>query len=104
MPYFDMPLCGGCRTCEMACSFHHKGEFNPTLASIKIIAAEGKLPFRVWLSGEKEKLAPREIPCDGCQELEEPLCVQFCRKKEDLKSILDEFKVSHGGSSSLRNS
>ncbi len=95
MPYFEMPLCGGCRTCEMACSFHHKDEFNPVVASIKIINAEGKVPFRVWLSGGPEKLTPEEIPCDGCKEVEEPLCVQFCRKKDELKKILAEFESSN---------
>ncbi len=95
MPYFEMPLCGGCRTCEMACSFHHKDEFNPVLASIKIINAEGELPFRVWLASKKEKLTPEEIPCDACKGIEEPLCVQFCRKKDELKKILAEFESSN---------
>jgi hypothetical protein len=26
MPIFDMPVCGGCSTCEIARSFHHRGE------------------------------------------------------------------------------
>ncbi len=79
----------------MACSFHHKDEFNPVVASIKIINAEGKVPFRVWLSGGPEKLTPEEIPCDGCKGVEEPLCVQFCRKKDELKKILAEFESSN---------
>jgi hypothetical protein len=77
----------------MACSFHHREEFRPIVASIKIVNAEGKLPFRVWLAGEAEKLAPEEIPCDGCKGLAEPLCVQFCRKKDELQKILEEFKM-----------
>lgn len=101
MAFFDMPSCGGCRTCEMACSFHHQDEFNPAIASIKIINKEGDVPFRVWLAREGETLSREEIPCDGCKGLEEPLCLQFCRKKEDLKKILDEFLNSDCGKRSL---
>ncbi len=97
MSFFDMPSCGGCRTCEMACSFHHKDEFNPAIASIKIVNEEGEVPFRVWLAREGEMLEPDEIPCDGCKGIEEPLCLQFCRKKEDLKKILDDFLNSGCG-------
>jgi hypothetical protein len=75
----------------MVCSFHHRNEFNPATASIKIIYGEGAVPFRVWLAGEGEKQAAEEVPCDGCRGLPETLCLQFCRKKEDLKKILDEF-------------
>jgi Fe-S-cluster-containing dehydrogenase component len=91
MPFFDMAVCGGCRTCEMACSFHHRGEFNPALSSIKIVNGEGEVPFRVWLVREAEGQGITRIPCDRCRGLEEPLCVQFCRKKEELKKILVEF-------------
>ena len=102
MPVFDMPLCGGCRTCEMACSFHHKGEFEPAISSIRILNEEGKVPYRVWLIREGEECKIEGIPCDGCKNLEEPLCLQFCRKKEDLKKILEEFRNSNPGEGSHR--
>lgn len=97
MPYFDMPLCGGCRTCEMACSFHHKEEFNPAISSIRILNEEGKVPYRIWLVREGEERIIAGVPCDECKNLEEPLCLQFCRKKDELKKILDEFRGSSRG-------
>ena len=97
MPYFDMPLCGGCRTCEMACSFHHKEEFNPSISSIRILNEEGEIPYRVWLVREGEERVIAGVPCDECKNLEEPLCLQFCRKKDELQKILDEFKNSSCG-------
>jgi Fe-S-cluster-containing hydrogenase component 2 len=93
MPIFDMPLCGGCRTCEIACSFHHQKEFNPAISSIKIMNQEENIPYRVWLVREGENRT-MGIPCDGCKDLEEPLCVQFCRKKEELIEILEKFRKS----------
>lgn len=32
----DINKCVGCRTCEIACSYHHKGYFNPKYSSIRI--------------------------------------------------------------------
>jgi hypothetical protein len=81
----------------MACSFHHKGEFNPAVSSIKIVNGEGEIPFRVWLVREEEGQRITRIPCDRCKDLEEPLCLQFCRKKDELKKILDEFERSDCG-------
>jgi len=85
---FKMASCGGCRTCEMACSFKHTGEFKPTVSSIKIKDKEDGLGFCVCLiEGGTEK----SIACDGCVDLDEPLCLQYCEKQEDLKEILVEF-------------
>jgi Fe-S-cluster-containing hydrogenase component 2 len=85
---FKMSGCGGCRTCEIACSFKHTGEFIPAASSIKILDREDGLGFDVCLideSGEKSNA------CDGCLELDEPMCLQYCEKREDLKKILQEF-------------
>jgi Fe-S-cluster-containing hydrogenase component 2 len=85
---FEMPLCGGCRTCEIACSFHHKGEFIPAVSSIKILDKEQAPGFDVFLAekGDGEKMA-----CDGCKHHSVPLCVEYCTKTEDLRKILGEF-------------
>ena len=32
----DLEKCTGCRTCEMACSFMHYGEYNPTKSAIQV--------------------------------------------------------------------
>jgi Fe-S-cluster-containing hydrogenase component 2 len=97
MPCFDMPLCGGCRTCEMACSFHHKKEFDPSISSIRILNEAGKVPYRVWLVRKGEEPMIAGVPCDGCKDQEEPLCLQFCRKKDELKKILEEFRSLNRG-------
>ena len=91
MPAFDMPTCGGCRTCEMACSFHHTREFNPAVSSIKIVNLDGPTPFGVWLVREGEAAEVASRACDFCRGLPEPLCLQFCRKRDELKAILEEF-------------
>lgn len=85
---FDMPSCGGCRTCEMACSFKHRGEFIPAISSIKILDKKDAPGFLVFLAEDSQK---QEIPCDGCKEFGIPMCMQYCRKSEDLKGILEEF-------------
>lgn len=84
----DMPSCSGCRTCEMACSFKHKGEFIPSISSIKILNKEDESGFRILFVEESDGQA---IPCDGCKEFEVPLCIQYCKEGGDLKKILKEF-------------
>jgi len=85
---FKMASCGGCRTCEIACSFKHTGEFKPTVSSIRILDREDELGFCVRLI---ESSTEKSIACDGCVNLDEPLCLQYCEKREDLKDILREF-------------
>jgi Fe-S-cluster-containing hydrogenase component 2 len=85
---FDMPTCGGCRTCEMACSFKHEEEFAPSISSIKIIDKKEGPGFLVLLL---EATGKDGMACDGCKEFAVPMCMQFCRKSEDLKKILEEF-------------
>jgi Fe-S-cluster-containing hydrogenase component 2 len=60
--------CYGCRTCELACSFHHKGVFSPELSSIRVSKANqtGKITWR------------RDLTCDTCEREEMPLCVKYC--------------------------
>ncbi len=85
---FDMPSCGGCRTCELACSFKHKAEFLPAASSLIILDKENKKGFWVSLT---EKNEGQRMACDGCRDQNVPLCVQYCLKKEDLKGILKAF-------------
>ena len=85
---FDMPYCGGCRTCEMACSFHHRGEFVPAISSIEILEKVQEPGFLVAL---REKGDGKGMACDGCQGLDVPLCIEYCQKYEDLEKILAEF-------------
>jgi Fe-S-cluster-containing dehydrogenase component len=85
---FDMPSCGGCRTCELACSFKHTGEFAPAVSSLVILDKEDGVGFTVSLAEKNEE---RRLSCDGCRGLNIPLCVQYCLKSEDLKAILKAF-------------
>lgn len=84
---FDMPTCGGCRTCEIACSFHHKEEFNPAISSIKILDKKNESGFYVMLVEESDG---QSIPCDGCKGLEVPLCMQYCKEKDELEKMIKE--------------
>jgi Fe-S-cluster-containing dehydrogenase component len=86
---FDMPSCGGCRTCEMACSFKQKEEFAPSISSLKIIDKKDSTGFFVMILEEDGDLGRA---CDGCEELDIPLCMQFCNKSDDLKEILNKCK------------
>jgi len=85
---FDMPSCGGCRTCEMACSFKHEEEFAPSISSVKIIDRDEGPGFRVILLEETGK---EGMACDGCKEFAVPMCMQYCPESRDLREILDQF-------------
>ena len=91
---FEMISCGGCRTCEMACSFKHKGEFIPAISSITILDKKNEPGFLVQLL---EKSEGQSLTCVGCKELEVPLCMQYCQKNEDLEKILKDFLEGRKG-------
>ena len=101
---FEMPKCGGCRTCEVACSFHHAGKFRPSISSIQIVDKEDVGGYSVVLL---EKNEGDHLACDGCQALEVPACVEYCKEMDDLGLLLREFsekrkqgKVKSGGKNS----
>ena len=86
---FDMPSCGGCCTCELACAFHHTGEFGPSQSSLVVIAKEDGSGYQIRLSEESDGKRPA---CDGCKDLDIPLCLEHCREIDDLGKILQEFE------------
>lgn len=90
---FSMASCGGCRTCEAACSFRHTGEFVPSRSSIKILEKKDRPGFEVMLVDDP---SGENFACDGCRDMETPLCMQYCNKSEELGEILKQFlyKVS----------
>lgn len=61
-------VCCGCRTCEIACSFHHGGVFSPELSSIRVENdfQNGAVRWSV------------DATCDFCEGENEPLCVTYC--------------------------
>ena len=85
---FEMPSCGGCRTCEIACSFKHIGEFAPSVSSLKILDREDGNGYDVLLL---EETGPEGLSCDGCPERDIPLCVEYCHMPDDLTKILFDF-------------
>ncbi len=91
---FDMPTCGACRTCEMACSYHHRGIFNPSMSSIKIKDKEMGKGFSVEIVGIGDET---RIACDGCDGRDGPLCLVFCEEKEELEKMIKEYMVSLEG-------
>jgi Fe-S-cluster-containing hydrogenase component 2 len=86
---FDMPSCGGCRTCELACSYHHTGDFVPAVSSLKVIEKTEGPGYAVLL---KEEAGEGGFACDGCEGLDIPLCVEYCKEVDDLYKILREFE------------
>jgi Fe-S-cluster-containing hydrogenase component 2 len=79
--------CNGCRTCELACSFHHGKVFGPSISSIEIIGnsrGEG-----CGISIYKEKIN-HHLSCDMCEGEDGFLCVKYCNvlMKNHLKKIL----------------
>jgi Fe-S-cluster-containing hydrogenase component 2 len=85
---FEMPSCGGCRTCELACSFHHRGEFNPAISSLKILEKPDGPGYLVVLKEESDRSG---LACDRCEGLDIPLCVQYCREMDELRDVLHRF-------------
>jgi Fe-S-cluster-containing hydrogenase component 2 len=86
---FEMPSCGGCKTCEMACSYRHSGEFKPEISSIQILEKESELGYLVLIV--EDDVHERKA-CDNCNGQQIPLCVLFCEKSEDLKGVLEEYR------------
>jgi Fe-S-cluster-containing hydrogenase component 2 len=80
--------CTGCRTCEIACSFHHQGSFKPGVSSIEIVDRWEELGFAVSFY-HKDRGGHRS--CDGCRGLDEPICVKYCNvlMREELRALLN---------------
>jgi carbon-monoxide dehydrogenase iron sulfur subunit len=91
---FEMPTCGGCRTCEMACSFKHSGMFVPSMSSLKIVDKDDGSGYRLILL---EDSGSQGYACDLCQERDVPLCVEYCHMADDLMKILSLFEHSRNG-------
>jgi carbon-monoxide dehydrogenase iron sulfur subunit len=68
-------LCTGCRSCEIACSYHHTKSFSRKKSSIHINRLERKGEFEIIFNWRKTTDHPT---CDMCRNEETPLCAKFC--------------------------
>ncbi len=84
---FETKTCAGCRSCELACSFHHRKVFQPSISSIVIKNTPKKLGFSAILYKET---AEGHIGCDRCKGLPSPMCVQSCPSmlRDELENLL----------------
>jgi len=86
--FFDTEKCTGCRSCEIACSYHHKRNFSRKAGSIKVerLEKEGKFRIILWLQSQNGRPG-----CDGCG-----FCLNYCPPiaRDELKAILPAQQVS----------
>jgi Fe-S-cluster-containing dehydrogenase component len=84
---FDTERCTGCRSCELACSFHHTSAFQPRVSSIEIANNPGKTGFLATFFREEFE---DHKACDRCQGLPGPLCVPVCPKRshDELENLV----------------
>ena len=87
---FETKACVGCESCELACSFHHVGKFQPAVASIKVQEQFKDLAFTLELFDKKKA---GHLTCDQCKTLPEPMCVKHCSPlmKSELSQTLRKF-------------
>jgi ferredoxin len=74
--------CVGCRSCEIACAYHHKKVFSRIIGSIKVARRESEGEFDIVLYRETEN---GRIACDNCG-----FCLKYCPDiaRDELKAIL----------------
>src|SRR4030065_727491 len=87
---FELKDCGGCRTCEMACSFKFTGNFNYQDSAFHVINKEDGSGYLIELVEDPNALHQ----CDGCEGLDEPMCVQFCHFKDELRGFIQQLMDS----------
>jgi Fe-S-cluster-containing hydrogenase component 2 len=80
---FEMPLCTGCKTCEMACSFRHTGEFASSVSAIKVSSKKDGRGFLISLAEESDG---NSLVCVACRE-----CAQYCPAAGALGEIIKVF-------------
>jgi carbon-monoxide dehydrogenase iron sulfur subunit len=60
--------CTVCRSCELACSYHFKKEFNPNKSQIRILFDPKSAVLKI----------NQKHGCDLCKDENSPLCVKYC--------------------------
>ena len=87
---FKVDACGGCRSCEMACAFHHMKVFQRHLSSLDVTTIPRTLEHTLTFYRES---VDGHIACDMCKGLETPLCVVFC--PEGFSGELERLLKAH---------
>ena len=78
--------CTGCRSCELACSYHHQKIFAPSISSIRVKRSEKDGEFGIIIYRES---AEGHLACN-CPENDES-CLNYCPTiaRGELKAILE---------------
>jgi Fe-S-cluster-containing dehydrogenase component len=86
---FNAIRCTGCRSCELACSYHHQKVFSPNIASIRIQRRESIGRFTIFIYPQDYL---RHLSCD-CDDGKE-FCLNYCPiiAREELRTILQKVK------------
>jgi Fe-S-cluster-containing hydrogenase component 2 len=81
----ETETCTGCRSCELACSFHHHKIFGKNMGSIHVKRFEKDGAFTIVFYPQTEEGHPG---CDCVKGLE--ACVLYCpmSARHELKAIL----------------
>lgn len=87
---FAFDECGACKTCEIACSYRFTGEFNHKLSALEVIDNPEGDGFAVDLNETPGRNG--RFVCDGCKDAEEPFCLRYCHKREELRQIIEEYR------------
>jgi len=86
---YKMFSCGGCRTCEMACSYREHKTFSFDDSCIRILEADQGNGYSVSFMHPE---GYEDNPCLVCiNEQNEPLCIQFCNEPQELTDILHRY-------------
>lgn len=87
MQVVNTQKCTGCKSCELACSYHHRQFFKPSLASIHIERLEARGNFQVNLVHYRQA-EDGHLACD-CSKSHE-FCVLYCPEiaRDELKALL----------------
>jgi len=95
---FTFPSCGGCTSCELACSYRATGEFNRNRSAIEVTVKEDG----GYLVELHDKISGQRAVCDGCVGEEEPMCIKYCHDADALMECVNKRReaVLSGGEDS----